>query len=309
MRARRPTVGYSLIELMVALAVLGILTAQLFVVFSSQKRAYVTNERLLDVQEDARLVMDLLTTEARMAGYMMPRRSGISSIDGGNANPDALCVSDPSVIDDADPSTENDRYDGASVAVLAAGGGDVTLLSIAELDIDADAAPAVDFVVDAGIILADGTRSHCARITDVDAATGEIEFTPAIPVPAAWTVGSIRAAPAIVYEVSGGGIGLTRNSLMLSGEVEDLQVEFGVDVNDDEVIDFADVAEWPLDDLDGVDSAEVRSVRLTVTTRTTQDDVEYAGPGRAAAANRVAGGGDGFRRRRFVTSVLPRNLL
>lgn len=304
----RESSGYTLVELMVALAVLAILTAQLFVVFSSQKRAYVNNERVLDVQEDARLVMDLLTTETRMAGYMVPRRTGVSSRDGGNANPDALCLSDPSVLDESDVRKENDRYDGASVAILAAGGTSVTLSSIAELDVDGSDA-AVDFVENAGIILADTTHSHCARITDVDATTGVITFTPAIALPATWNVAQIRAAPAIVYEVAGGGLGLRRNSLMLSGEVEDLQVEYGVDVNDDELVDFSSNAEWPLDDLDGVDAAAVRSVRLTVTTRTTQPDAEYAGPGRAAAGNRAAGGGDNFRRRRFVASVLPRNLL
>jgi prepilin-type N-terminal cleavage/methylation domain-containing protein len=305
---RRESSGYTLVELLVALAVLAILTAQLFVVFSSQKRAYVNNERVLDVQEDARLVMDLLTTETRMAGYMVPRRAGVSSRDGGNGAADALCVSDPSVLDEDDVRTEDDRYDRATVASITAGGGAVTVSSIAQLDVDgADAA--VDFAEDAGIILADGAHSHCARITDVNAATSEVEFTPAIPLYTTWTVGQIRATPAIVYEVSGGGLGLTRNSLLLSGEVEDLQVEYGVDVNDDEILDMGDSAEWPLDDLDGVDSAEVRSVRLTVTTRTTQSDSEYTGPGRAAAANRTAGGTDSFRRRRFVASVLPRNLL
>jgi prepilin-type N-terminal cleavage/methylation domain-containing protein len=305
---RRESSGYTLVELLVALAVLAILTAQLFVVFSSQKRAYVNNERVLDVQEDARLVMDLLTTETRMAGYMVPRRAGVSSRDGGNGAADALCVSDPSVLDEDDVRTEDDRYDRATVASITAGGGAVTVSSIAQLDVDgADAA--VDFAEDAGIILADGAHSHCARITDVNVATGEVEFTPAIPLYNTWTVGQIRATPAIVYEVSGGGLGLTRNSLLLSGEVEDLQVEYGVDVNDDEILDMADSTEWPLDDLDGVDSQDVRSVRLTVTTRTTQADNEYTGPGRAAAANRTAGGGDSFRRRRFVASVLPRNLL
>ncbi len=306
--ARRHRSGYTLVELLVALAVLGILTAQLFVVFSSQKRAYVNNERVLDVQEDARLVMDLLTTEVRMAGYMVPQRSGVSSRDGGSSAADALCVSDPSVLDEDDVRGEDDRYDRASVAAIASGGGAVTLSSIAELDVDA-ADDANDFDEDAGIILADSSHSHCARITDINEVTGEIEFTPAIPSYGTWTLGQIRAVPAIVYELDGSGIGLNRNSLLLSGEVEDLQVEYGVDVNDDEVVDTSSTSEWPLDDLDGVDAADVRSVRLTVTTRTTQADVEYDGPGRAGAANRSAGAADSFRRRRFVASVLPRNLL
>ncbi len=304
MRRARSDAGYTLIELLVALAVLGILVAQLFVVFNTQKRVYVTNERLLDVQEDARLVMDLLVNETRMAGYMVPQVAGISSIDGGTGAADTLCVSDPSALDETVVQAANNRFSRARISAFV-GNGTVTLTTVAELDVDADGD--TDFSVDQGIVIADGNRSHCATITDVDAGSGQIEFDPDVPNSALFNVGNTRVTPAVIYEVDAGG--LTRNGMLMSSEVEDLQVEYGVDVDGDDLMEPNVSAEWPLDDLDLVNSSRVRAVRLTVVTRTSQNDAEYTGPGLPASANRTAGASDGFRRRRFTASVLPRNLL
>jgi prepilin-type N-terminal cleavage/methylation domain-containing protein len=302
---RAPRAGYTLIELLVAIAVLAVLTAQLFVVFSTQKKVYVTNERVLDVQEDARLVMDLLVNEARMAGYMVPEVAGISSRDGGNA-PDVLCISDPALLDEDEVRQATSRFPRARITGFV-GQDIVTLATLADLDIDANGS--VDFTDDPpmGIVIADGNRSHCATVTGVDTTNGQVTFDPEITDTSLFVVGNVRVAPAVIYEVGAGG--LTRNGLPISSEVEDLQVEYGVDVDADGVMETNVSAEWPLDDLDSVDSSRIRTVRLTVVTRTAQDDITYDGPGRPASANHAAGAPDGFRRRRFVASVLPRNLL
>jgi hypothetical protein len=194
------------------------------------------------------------------------------------------------------------------VSALDAGGDIATLSSAAEFDIDSDTND--DFIEGRGIIISDGVNTHCARITVIDTATRQIEYEPLIDDPTVYTLASTRAVPAVVYEVAaGGGLGLSRNNMLLSSEVEDLQVEFGVDANLDDVVDETDTAEFPLDTLSGSSPERVRNVRLTVITRTAQDDPEYDGPGFPGAANRDAGAADGFRRRRFVARVLPRNLL
>ena len=70
--------GFTLLELLIAVSILVIVTSQLFMVFSSQKRTFSANQRVLDVQEDARLVLDLIAFDARQAGYMVPRIVGVS---------------------------------------------------------------------------------------------------------------------------------------------------------------------------------------------------------------------------------------
>ena len=89
------TAGFTLTELMVALALTGIIASQLFLVLKLQHQSYSSNERALDVQGAARLVVDLLSSDVRMAGFMVPERVAIASGDGGAAAPDRLCVSDP----------------------------------------------------------------------------------------------------------------------------------------------------------------------------------------------------------------------
>jgi prepilin-type N-terminal cleavage/methylation domain-containing protein len=307
MKTRVRREGYTLIELMVALGVLAIVTAQLFVVFTTQKKAYVTNDRILDVQEDARLVMDLVVSEARMAGFMVQRMNGISSLDaaGGNGS-DILCVSDPSVMDETRVINASQKFDGGAITSIDGSGMHITVAAATSFDVDGDGG--VDFDEGRGIVLSDGTHTHCARVTEVDVAGLDLEFEPEIEDTAPWTVGSVRIVPAVVYEIEAGA-GLRRNNMLLSAEVEDLQAEFGVDVNLDEVVDEEDPAEFPLDTLEGSNPARVRSVRLSVVTRTSQSDPDYSGPGHPEVANNPAGPDDGFRRRRFVASVLPRNLL
>lgn len=299
--------GFTLIELLVSISILGIVTAQLLLVFSGQKQVYITNERLLDVQEDGGLVADLVVSELHMAGYMVPRLAGVSSRDGGAVASDTLCVSDRNALDDTTVRNAGDRFGGARVAAFNLAGARVDLLSAGELNIDGDAA-VNDFTPGQGIIVSDGNTTHCAQIVPGGVNTLNGQITIDVPLnPAAFAVASTRAVPAVIYEING-GLGLTRNSLLLSGEVEDLQVEYGVDVDADGVLDL-DPNEFPLDTLAGVDSTRIRAVRVTITTRTTQNEPNYTGPGFPGAANRAAGVTDGFRRRRFIASVAPRNLL
>ena len=294
-----------MIELFVALTILAVVTSQLFLVFTTQKKVYVTNEFILDVQEDARLVIDLLSSEARMAGFMVPRLGAVSSVDGGNTAADVVCMSDPSVLNDTQVTGATDKFDGALITSIDSGGDLVTLTTAAEFDIDNDGDD--DFAVGAGVIVSDGTNTHCGRITAVDTTTRQVDFTPVIGDPTPYVAANVRLVPAVVYEV--GSSGLRRNNTVLSPEVEDLQIEYGVDANSDDIVDESDSAEWPLDSIDGSAPARVRQVRLTVVTRTTQSDPHWDGPGFPGAANRAAGARDGFRRRQFESRVLPRNML
>jgi DNA-binding XRE family transcriptional regulator len=186
----------------------------------------------------------------------------------------------------------------------------IQLGSLAEFDIDGSGGS--DFGIGQGIIISDGTTQHCARITDETSGTSnQIEFTPDLPTvglaTSDFTLASIRVVPAVVYEVDANG--LRRNNMLMSDEVEDLQVEYGLDINGDDVVDTSDPNEFPIDSLVGSDPSQIRTLRITGTTRTSQQDPEFNGPGFEAAANRPSTANDGRRRRRFVASVLPRNLL
>ena len=61
--------GFTLVELMIAMVLGLILTSGVLQIYLSNKQAYRTNEALARIQEDSRLLSDMLGRKIRMAGY------------------------------------------------------------------------------------------------------------------------------------------------------------------------------------------------------------------------------------------------
>lgn len=316
----RSSAGFSLIEVMIAVAVMGIVTAQLFLVFANQKKVFTSNDRALDVQETSRLTLDLISFDTRMAGFMVPSYAAVSSVDGGTDHADRLCVSTP-------PSggagvavwNKMSRWPGASATAIGAGS-----VTVASLDLDGDAT--VDFAQNGGVIVATPTKTYCARIAQLIG--NQIVF--ANPDDATAYVGTTAAGltvvPANVYELDEAPdkLELRRNSLLLASQIEDFQVEFWLDSSGAKPNGIEDGdTEFPVNDLVNPDppsagipanNAAIRRVRVSVTARTIREDAANSATGhltygRPALANRNPDPApDNFRRRSFTASIVPRNL-
>ena len=61
--------GLTLIELLASMAISGIILAAITTTFISQTRSYDAQEQISAMQQNARAAMDMITREARMAGY------------------------------------------------------------------------------------------------------------------------------------------------------------------------------------------------------------------------------------------------
>jgi len=61
--------GFSLIELITAIGISGIVLAAVTATFISQSRSYDAQEQINGMQQAARAAMDMITREVRMAGY------------------------------------------------------------------------------------------------------------------------------------------------------------------------------------------------------------------------------------------------
>ena len=61
--------GMTLIELMVAMAIASVLMAGIYTFYQNQLKSHITQEELVDMQQDARVGMYMMTREIRMAGY------------------------------------------------------------------------------------------------------------------------------------------------------------------------------------------------------------------------------------------------
>lgn len=293
--------GFSITELMITLVITSIVVSQLLGMLISQLQVHNAHSRAVDAQEDARLVSDIILQNVRMAGYMIPAIAGVSSIDGGNSAADTLCVSDTSILSETKVNEATSIFDRASLAAdLGSGDTDVGLVP-AEMDVDGDGD--VDFTVGQGIIISNGIATHCARITSISG--GDVDFLPAnasgVVIPAA----NARAVPALIYQLTPAG--LTLNGMLLSDQVEDMQIEFAVDANGDGSIG---AGEFPIHDLNASTPSLVKGLRLSVMTRTVTEDPNFTGAGRQMVANRAAAGAaDNFRRRVVVVNAALRNLL
>jgi type IV pilus assembly protein PilW len=60
--------GFSLIELLVAMAIASILMAGIYTFYQNQLKTHITQQQMVDMQQDARAAMYMMTRDIRMAG-------------------------------------------------------------------------------------------------------------------------------------------------------------------------------------------------------------------------------------------------
>jgi len=317
------TGGFSLLEMMIAVAILSLISSMVFVVLSGQRKALRGGVETMNVQEDSRLSLDTISFDTRNAGMLVPRQTAVASVDGGATAADRFCVSDGTYfpipaagVPDTFWDNLSARFQGSTVI-----GVPTNSVVVNSLDVDGRGG-AVDFVARAGVILADanGDRSYCSRIETIDTGTTKrLNLASGHNVPTGLFTGTVIAVPAIVYEIVATPTTTTllRNGNPLSTQVEDLQVQYWIDVSPTDGV-VGDAREWPIDDLNAVsptvqDLTRIRRVRLHVIGRaqlpedgaTVQARYNYPG-----VANRNEGTTfDSFKRQLFSASILPRNLL
>jgi prepilin-type N-terminal cleavage/methylation domain-containing protein len=323
--------GFSLLELMIAIAIMGVVTAQLFVVMGNQKKVYQSNERAVDTQETARMTLDLISFDTRVGGYMVPSWTAVSSVDGGADLPDRFCVSsvfvDPGVTGDDNPmESTTQRFPGAPVNAGGIAGNSVTVATL-DLNVPPDGIP--DFAVGSGVIVASRSETYCARIRNIVSAgpgnnTIFVETNDVMSHITSIAGGELQAVPANVYELKD-PLELQRNGMVLASQIEDFQVEFWVDAagGGAKNVDDGDT-EFPVNNLNAPDppsggltaaNDRIRRVRVTVLAVAPLEDQANSASGHLAygrpkIANRDAGDTpDRLRRRAFSASIMPRNVI
>jgi type IV pilus assembly protein PilW len=114
--------GFTLIELLVGIALVAIGTGVLYTSFMSQNNTYIAQEQVVDMQQNLRGAVELLTREIRMSGYD-PERSrnfGITdvSLDGSGNSTITFSVDwdEDGTIDGTEDANDNGRLDGGEDA-------------------------------------------------------------------------------------------------------------------------------------------------------------------------------------------------
>ncbi len=74
-RIAKNTGGYSLVEIMIALAITGIIMGAIYQAFRSQQESYIAQDQVAEMQQNLRAALDIMVREIRMAGFD-PKESG-----------------------------------------------------------------------------------------------------------------------------------------------------------------------------------------------------------------------------------------
>jgi Tfp pilus assembly protein PilE len=82
--------GATLIEILLAVLLTGIISAAMFRVYVNQHQAWNIQDSVIEMQQNARASIDELTRQIRMAGFDLP--NGLDAIKASNTNPDTITI-------------------------------------------------------------------------------------------------------------------------------------------------------------------------------------------------------------------------
>jgi type IV pilus assembly protein PilW len=76
----KKSAGFTLVELLVAIALLGVVMGAIYSIFNSQRKSYLAQEQITEMQQNLRVAMYMMTREIRMAGHDPSRGAGAAII-------------------------------------------------------------------------------------------------------------------------------------------------------------------------------------------------------------------------------------
>jgi prepilin-type N-terminal cleavage/methylation domain-containing protein len=313
--------GFTIIELLVASAILAIVMVFTMQIFTVNNRAYIKIDSVVDTQQSVRAIASIFERDLRHAGMMVPEGAAICGKDNTDA-PDLLYISDHTAINPVDAIG---TFDGARVIGVTqvnfgpdSFGLDTLVLEPdtpdPSYDSDGNGVNDSDFNKNGGGViitdLSDPDRgSVCGTVEGVNLGTKFISIdikTDSFDTAASAT---LIAVPAIEYRIDSGK--LYRNGLLLADGVEDLQLAFFLDENGNFSLDVGELYGISGNDYVAKDSdaSELRAVRLNVVTRTRSEDERFTQGFFQNMENRdTVPGQDGYRRRVHTAIVRMRNI-
>ncbi len=314
--------GFSLVELMVSVALMGIVMMYLMQSFSAQQRTYVMVDQVTEAQQNLRAISELVEREVRLAGFMVDEAGAVCGLDATNA-PDTLFVSDAGALDPAtailpELGARIPGSDAASGGLALSGGDTVVLDGAAAYDTDNNGVNDSDFRPGSGVIIYDRndpTRgSACGTVTAVVPNGANLTVNLLASNLSGVAVGAqLVAIPAHIYQINGNAQ-LLRDGLVLAEDVEDMQVAYFFDANANGNVDAGDnpgVVGQPYVAANE-DNSTLREVRLNFVIRTRGTDPSFTQGRFQTTENRVAPAATvqdpQLRRRVHTTTIRIRNV-
>lgn len=316
--------GFTLIEMLVSVALLGVVIFYLMGTFIVNQKTYMVIDQVTEAQQSMRAIADLLERDLRHAGFLVPQGAPVCGVDI-TTGPDTLYLSDP------DPLLTANALSGDLGAVITTtigtmtqgslyvgiGVDDLILDGSAFYDTDSNGVADSDFQIGGGVIITDTLNplrgSMCGTITAINPGAGTFAFLLASNGLAAATQPyNYVAVPAHEYRVDTANTNLLRNGMLLARGVEDMQFAVWLDLNDNNTVDPNEYRGNGADPdylSNAVDHADSREMRVSLVTRTRSPDVDFSTGQTQTTENRVPiAGNDGFRRRVHTSRSRLRNV-
>lgn len=333
--------GFTLIELVVALGLLGVVLLFVFDTFSYQHATYTVTDQLSEAHQNSGAAARLIERDVRAGGYLVYPQAAACGADSTSA-PDTLFVSDTDAIltPDALPLEVAGKSLGVSVTtaddptavglkllnvdgvVLDDNPATPSTIENASYDTDSDGYNDSDFRQNAGAILVDvnnPTRGvACGIVSAVDMSPPDsvtVTFQTILGTTAAQPK-KLVLVPAHVYDIAvvSGTPRLRRDGVLLAQDVEDLQLAWFYDDDTDGVVDTNEVRGVSGNNYatNAVDGTELREIRVNLVMRTRTNDPRNPdntsiGQQRENRSTSVAAA-DGKHRRVHTATVRIRNM-
>jgi type IV pilus assembly protein PilW len=307
---RKSEAGFSLVEVMSALAILAVAMTAVFATFITQQQSFTVQNRVVEMQQNLRQAAEYMTRDIRVAGYGIPDNvtipnnlvaTGVVTMrsiyarDGGTTGPDEIYVMYLYDMDLSQPPTSITGTVPLSTTPFP-------VLSI------------TGFVPGELVLLTNGVRADLFQV-DNGAVANPIAHTQgnynlagnhgSFP-GAGYDNGSVLSKARFVRFFIDNTTDPAHPTLMvdrmtgeaaqpLSDDIEDMQLTYGLDTGTDGIVDT-----WTVSP---ANPSQVRQVQIQLLARTRIPDRKWSET-RPALGNRTGGGtADGYRRR-IVTVVI-----
>jgi len=299
--------GFTLVELMVAIAITAIVVAGIATTFQSQVSSMHAQESIADLQISGSLVLMKLAQDARMAGYGIPKDNtvgappAITAFANDNTaadNTDTVtiryCAGASGYYYGSTPTTTLTLSDNGFVA-----GDTVKVLNLRREDVFPGSAVTVTAVSGNTVTLSSNLTTDTAIPTDlgVFVGSGVADIRYDIANPGTDNVYLRRTVTSVG--------GAAQSSEIVAFGVEDLQVAYGVDEDSNGAVEswvHAPTATGPAAQL-----PRVIALRVSIIIRSSKED-DGATSGVLQAEDGISrGGSDRYKRRIFSTTVRLRN--
>jgi type IV pilus assembly protein PilW len=267
--------GITLIELLIAVGILTLVIFGVYNLFINQHKAGVIHQQVADMQQNARIAMEMLIKDLRLAGLGVEASNAIVAGDGGDTNPDSITIrggesfimtTTPSPVNQSSSTFDVNSVAGFSVGdvCIIYGGGEwtrFTITQVLEASLKLQHNPSSDYNSPGGFGFTYPTGSVVRRYQEV---TYQIDT-------------SNPSHPKLTRTESG-------NTQTVSENIEDLQFVY--------TLANGTVTSSP------ANPANIRLVNVTLRARTNREDPKWTDDTY----------GDGYRRRVLSSYVRVRNL-